>query len=381
MRPVRILHLINSLAQGGAERVLSRLLAETVHDSQQQHKAVTLLDAGHFAAEVEAAGVEVTELGLARARIDPAGAGAAVGLIRRRCPDVLVCWLYQSCVVGTAAKLVLPRTRLIWNIRGTAKNPTEATRSQRLSVRALAATSSVPWAIAVNSRAGRSDHEALGLRARRWAYVPNGFDPDEWVPGAGDRVAARRELGVTDATTVFVMVARAEPQKDHTNLLRAFEQLAGERADVHLMLIGRGTELLTPPPELKSHVSLLGSRDDVGRWLAASDVGVLSSAYGEGLPNAVAEKMLSGLPCITTDTGDCRLLLGDTGLLVPASDPAALAAGMKRYATMASSERKLRGARARARVEARYSMGAMVAGFTRLWEDLYEPEPGRPHRR
>lgn len=370
--PLRIVHIINSLAQGGAERSLTRLSLATAPLAHEQHEVVTLLDGGFFAPEIRAAGVDVTELRLRRGSSPSGTVGgrrAAQELVTARRPDVLVCWLYQSCVVGSAAKLALPRTRLIWNLRGTATPPDLMSRSHRVSVRALAMSSSLPWAIAVNSRSGRRDHEAVGFRPRRWAYVPNGFDPDDWTPDPGTRERVRRSLGVPASTVVYVMVARAEPQKDHATLLSAFDDLASRYPDVHLLLIGRGTDELEIPAASKERVSAIGARSDVRYWLAGADVGVLSSAYGEGLPNAVAEKMLAGLPCVVTDTGDAGLLVGGTGRVVAASDPASLTAALEGFANLEEGERRRRGAMARERVKERYSTAAMVKGFRRLWED------------
>ena len=62
------------------------------------------------------------------------------------------------------------------------------------------------------------------------------------------------------------------------------------------------------------------------------DVFVLSS-QGEAFPNVVAEAMLAGLPCIVTDVGDAAEIVGDTGWVVPANNPQALAAAMRQAIT------------------------------------------------
>lgn len=375
MRPVRIAHLINSLEQGGAERVLVELLERTASDARQQHEVVTLLAGGFHSHGVRNAGAPLKEIGLHR---EGAGIGAVLRSIRvlhRSRPDVLVCWLYQSCVIGTVAKPLLPRTRLIWNLRGTAKDPEQMSRNHRISVRLLGPLSMVPWAIAVNSRAGRTDHEELGFHARRWAYVPNGFHPEAWPVDADNRARVRRELNLPETSTVFVMVARADPQKDHVSLIRAFTAVVDDGRDVHLVLVGWDTERLDVPRRAAERIRCLGPRSDVQLILTAADVGVLSSAFGEGLPNAVAEKMLSGLPCIVTDSGDSAHLVGSTGRVVARRDTLALAEAIRWFASLHPDERRGFGERARERVARLYPMSAMVAGFERLWSDLYDESP------
>src|SRR6266545_3370280 len=81
------------------------------------------------------------------------------------------------------------------------------------------------------------------------------------------------------------------------------------------------------PAQTTSTARWAGAREDMRAVYNAMDAGCCSS-YGEGFPNAVAEAMSCGVPCVATDVGDLALLVGATGVIVPPFDPAALAAGM-----------------------------------------------------
>jgi glycosyltransferase involved in cell wall biosynthesis len=154
---------------------------------------------------------------------------------------------------------------------------------------------------------------------------------------------------------VIVHVARLDPMKDHATLLAALDRLP----HVHAVLAGLGTETLTARPRLHR----LGVRDDVPRLLAAADLFVSSSAFGEGFSNALAEAMAAGLTPVATDVGDARAIVGDCGFVVPPRDPAALA-----EAIAAALAGPARGATARARMLDRFTIAASAARFVALQE-------------
>ena len=117
------------------------------------------------------------------------------------------------------------------------------------------------------------------------------------------------------------------------------------------------------PPSVKA----LGRRDDVARLLTAGDIIVSPSAFGEGFPNALAEGMSCGLVPIATDVGDSRLIVGDTGAVVPRRDPASLAAGLRTL--LSWPDRKLHdaGLAARKRIVGQFTIGTAVNRFEELY--------------
>ena len=204
----------------------------------------------------------------------------------------------------------------------------------------------------------------LGYRPRRAEVIYNGIDTDRFQPDAAMRAAVRNELGIADDAILLAHVARVDPMKDHESFLAAMARLPGLRA----VLVGAGTENLPAAP----NTLRLGRRADVARLLAASDIVVSSSAFGEGFSNALAEGMACGLPAVATDVGDAGAIVGDSGLIVPARDPQALAAALRDFAQEPATVRAERGKRARARIVEHFAMAPAVARFAGLYASLDE---------
>lgn len=103
------------------------------------------------------------------------------------------------------------------------------------------------------------------------------------------------------------------------------------------------------------------------------DLHILSSSYGEGFPNVVAEAMSCGTPCIVTDVGDSALIVKDTGWVVPPNDPVKLADKIeKALSEIGSKKWKDRCNNARIRVEKNYSLIKMLNSYNSEWIKVYK---------
>jgi glycosyltransferase involved in cell wall biosynthesis len=356
-----IFHVITTLGFGGAERMLARVIFADQGRKPIRHVVVSLLGGG-YAEQIRATGVEVHNLGLDRVWRFPGAILRLVRLLRRTRPDVVMTWLYHADFLGTLAVILsgIGSCRLVWNLRCSKLDLADFAHTTRWLIKILAWLSPLPRAIAANSRAGQSAHQELGYRAKHWIYLPNGLDLDEWRPDQADRTEVRQELGLKDDAVAVGVIARLDSQKDHATLLAAAEQCSEH---IRFVLIGRNTNKLPP----SSRILALGERGDVPRLLRGMDIVVLSSAYGEGFPNVLAEAMATEIPCITTDVGDAASLVDDAGLVVPARDPKALAAAIMTLSSEDPESRASRGRRARDIIRRNYSMERVIELYREVW--------------
>ena len=352
------MHVITGLGVGGAETMLASLAREEAAAGQAPI-VVSLLPGGAIAERLKAGGIAVFDLGMRQGRPGGGGAFKLRALIRRFQPAVLQSWMYHANLVATAGLALSGRrkhTMHYWGIRCSDMDLNAYGWMFRAVVKAGALFSNRPDAIACNSEAGIAVHEALGYRPRRFILVDNGIDTGRFKPDPEARSAVRQEFGIAPDTLVISTAARVDPMKDYANLFAALDRLPGVTA----IVMGDGTGALPERPDLMR----LGRCDRVPQILAAADIIVSASAYGEGFSNAIAEGMSCGLPAVATDVGDARRIVGPAGTIVAPRDAAALAAGIQQF--IENSGRLATGRTARERIEKEFSLDRAVARFRAL---------------
>ena len=370
--PIEVMHVITSLDVGGAETMLAQLVASDTSGTVS-HGVVSLKPGGALRASLEDAGIPVTDVGVGRRRGALTGLVRLAGLIRSRRPAVVHTWLYHADLLGTLALVLSGRwraTRLVWGVRCSDMDMRRYSLSTHYVLKLLSLLSSRTDLILCNSDAGRAVHERLGYRPPRWRVIPNGVDVERFRPRPGERAAIRAELGLDDLSFAVGMCARVDPMKDHDNFVKAAAMFAEAEPEARFVLVGAGTD--KPGSTLHQAIAAsgiaarfvcLGQRQDIGRIYSALDVATLSSAFGEGFPNVLAEAMACGVPCVATDVGDSASIIGDTGLVVPPGNAEALSAAWDRLRHESCEHRAIRGAAARRRVTGRYALATMIEAY------------------
>jgi glycosyltransferase involved in cell wall biosynthesis len=172
-----------------------------------------------------------------------------------------------------------------------------------------------------------------------------------------------------------VFVGRLSPEKDVATLLRATAIVVRREPSFRLLIAGDGpcaAELrdLAGALGVRGRVEFLGEVRDVPGLLRRAGVFVLPS-LSEGLALTVLEAMACGLPVVATKVGGTSeaVLEGETGLLVPAGDPRALADALLRVCRDATLARTL-GAAGRARAHQHFDARVMVQRYESLYNEV-----------
>lgn len=368
---IRIVHVISDLDTGGAEVMLAKLVG-AMDRGRFFNTVISLTDRGQLGEQIESSGVAVHTLGMKRGRPDMWALPRLVRLFKTLNPTIVQSWLYHADFLSTLAVKFSGSHRLAWNVRCSDMDFKHYPPLTRWVQRMLAQWSATPTAVIVNSEAGKQQHERIGYRPRRWEVIPNGFDTQRFHPDLNVRCSLRKEWSVPEDAVIVALVARVDPMKDHPTFLDAAQVVRKARQHARFLLVGKDTETLAPviaAKGLTDRVRVLGFRNDVECLLPGTDVLCLSS-YGEGFPNVLGEAMACGVPCVSTDVGDARSIIFDTGLVVPARDPAALAHAMIDLIDRGPAARATLGLAARERIEKTYSLPMIVEQYMATYSDL-----------
>jgi glycosyltransferase involved in cell wall biosynthesis len=369
---MRILHVITGLKLGGAEIMLERLLSATRADASQE--VISLTDRGVMAERIERLGVPTHALELRRYP-SPSRFGALVRMVRRFRPDVVQTWMYHADLLGGLAAKVAGRAKIVWGIHNSDLDATQTRRATRWTVAACARLShAIPDAILCVSRAARDFHVRARYAADKFEVIPNGFDLAAYRPDPAVRLEVRSELGAEDGAVLIGLVARVDPQKDHTTLIRAASRMAVRVPEARFVLCGEGaTEgnaalaAALDEHRVRDRFLLLGRRSDMPRVMAALDIATLSSAYGEAFPLAIGEAMACGIPCVVTNVGDSAFLVGQAGRVVPPRRHEQLADALQAMVALGAEGRRALGLAGRARVEEHFSLPVIAARYAALY--------------
>jgi glycosyltransferase involved in cell wall biosynthesis len=364
----RILFVSTSTTVGGAEKTLHALATLVDPKRHQVAGIVSLKPEGEYARKLKAQGHKVETLGLTRSP-RPADAARLAKIIERERPDLVHAVMYQAIQLCRLAK---PKVPFAFKLVSSPRVHYRTRSALTLLVdRVLKGRDDLLIAECAASRdylVGK-----LGYAPSKVAVIRNGVDLAGWPVSKVDRQKKRMELRLGAGDLLVGAIGRLDKQKGFSTLVEAMARL--KATGLRCVILGDGPErskleALIRSRELEKFVWLPGERSDVAAWLSAFDVYALPSLW-EGLPNSLLEAMALGLPVVASRVDGVPEAVehGKTGLLVPPSDPRALANALKGLA-VDSAQRTALGAAAAAAVAERFTIRRMIGEYEETYSSV-----------
>ncbi|CAK0772844.1 Glycosyl transferase, group 1 [uncultured Gammaproteobacteria bacterium] len=379
---MKLIFLARQLSRGGAERQLVTLAAGLAARGHQV-KVATFYGGGALESDLVAAGVPLIVIGKS-GRWDVLGfLVRLVRLLRAERPDLVHGYLPVPNVLATLCRPLVsglrprlkPRLKVVWGVRASNMLTSRYDWLSRLfyaAERCLAAGADL---IIANSAAGAEHARDQGFPSDRLWVIANGIDTDRFSGEAAPRFSGeaaprtrvRTAWGFDKDQVVIGLPARLDPMKDHPTFLAAAALVAAREPRARFVCVGDGpadyrADLADCGHALGLDGRLIwaGPHDDMPAVYSGFDLGCSASAFGEGFSNALAEMMACGVPCVATEVGDARRIIGVTGEIVPPGDAEALAAALLRLLERRALDPAALAAAARARILNYFSVAALV---------------------
>lgn len=367
---MKVIHVIDTLAPGGAERVLVELVNGLVEEKVLAGVCVTRI-ADNLATQL-ASGTEVIVLNRIR-RWDL----AAIKAFINHCADQQVSILHahgrgsvRFCTLVKA--LSRNRMKLVFHDHhGEIDLEKDVTPFLRLMVRMF-----VDKYICVSPELQRWAIEQVGLEPRLTMMLGNAIDCNRFDQA---RALGREGLGRIEQPLVAAVVANLRPQKDHELLFTALSKTSLAREVLHVLVVGtdlgddysRDCRRMVNELGLGRNISFLGSRIDVPQILRSVDFGLLCSKSESG-PVTLLEYMACGLPFLVTSTGQIGQIVQGEGLpyFAPPGDVGRYAAALDELVALSGEQRRTLGDRGHDLVSRLFDIKKQVAVLKGVYTEL-----------
>jgi len=375
-QPVELLFLTRSLNYGGSQRQLVELL-KGLSSRKISSAVVTLYAGGPFQAELERAGVPIYSLNK-KTRWDVVrSVPRLLKLVRQVQPRVLHGYLGTANILTILVKGFCPWVKVVWGVRSSNMELSRYGWLDQLLYWLEGRLSRFSDLIIVNSKSGLDYVMRSGFRQRKMVVVHNGINTKRFRPNDEAGRDFRLKHGIGRTETLIGLVGRLDPMKGHETFLRAASLLVTDGENVRFVCVGDGQKAykeilrqLTESLGIAKSTIWLDEYAPIENLYNALDVLTSSSSYGEGFPNVIGEAMACGIPCVVTDVGDSKDIVGETGLVVPPNDVEALVTAWRRLMHAENSLKATKGKAARERIVQHFGLERLIANFINVLKPL-----------
>jgi glycosyltransferase involved in cell wall biosynthesis len=372
---MRIAIVIDSLRVGGAQKLVSTFVShasaydiEPVVIRLREDGASAIMD------PIQAAGVQIVTLP-AVSLFSYQRLKQLTDLFRSEKIDLVQTHLYYANILGTLAahRANIPVIATLHSlaIRSGLKNAI-LQRFEDFCLRRYATRVLAVGNVVADAHQGRYGRQKLDV-------IPNGIPQPQPVQ-IQERERLRQEITGNGSKSIIVTVGRFARAKGYEDMIEAFRLIHQKDMNPVLLMVGSGNTVESVKAQLEeldlsSSVILAGERRDVPQLLASSDV-FASSSHREGLPLAVLEAMMAGLPVVATSVGDIpNVVTDETGVLVPPHQPQQLANALEDLLRN-PEKRQAMGKAARQRAVNEYSVDAWMKKHLALYQNVLANKNG-----
>lgn len=364
----KILHIITSLGDGGAEGVLYRLITNSPQD--YHHEVIALSVDRKYENLLREKKIKVYNINLLKNKFEIKKLINLYKIIKQKKNYIIQTWLYHSDFLGGLCAYLSGNRNIFWNIR-TSEISLKSTKLKTLLIIYLNAFLSwfIPKKIIICSQRSIKVHRLVGYK-NNFKLIHNGFDNRIFEKSKSYK---RKLFKLNNKQILIGNVARYHSVKNHEYLFLIFSKLQ-KNLDIKLILAGtnmdeRNKDLMKMIDryKIRDKVILLGRRDDIMKIYKIFDIFILTS-LSEGFPNVLAEAMINNNICFSTNVGDSDVILRNKSFMIPHNNHKKVVKVIKKIIDKKNSkEWKMIKEKNKEHIVSHFSLNKMTNRYLNVW--------------
>jgi len=320
------LHIINSLEKGGAETSLYRLCKFS--NKKFNNIVITLKKQGYYNSRLQQMGIHVKNFEFDKSYLPFFEFIKLLKYIYKINPNSINGWMYHSIFITCILFFFFRKKKIFWHIRHSSIKY-KSTKLKTIIIIYLEILFSyfVPNKIIYNSEVGKKIHEEKLRFKKNSLVIFNGFNSSEFFINNLIKDNYKKNNNIDNDTIILGSIGRYRIQKNHEFLFKILNNLNNKKIKFICFLIGGGLNMnnhklnsLIHKYKLEKKIMYFDEVDNIEEFMNIIDITLITSDFGEAFPNVLAESMLCGTPCITTNIGDVKNIIQNSGWITKVND-------------------------------------------------------------
>ena len=317
----KILHIIVGLGNGGAENTLFKLTKNL--KKKFNFSILVLSKENSLQWKFKKEKINLIQLNSKNKFFFIFNLFKIFSIIKKTNPDLIQSWMYHSDFLASIIGKIILKKKVVWCIR---HSNLKIFKSKFITIilAKFCAILSKKYTdkIIYSSSVSRKYHEYIGYDKFKAKEIFNGYDPK-----------INNFINIKNSKITYLgFLANYRPQKDFSTFFQSMSILKKKNINFKCIMAGQNVnkknfslKKLINYYDLNDHLILMGQLKNTRSFYEQIDIQVMSSSFGESFPNVLAEAMLHGIPCVSTDVGDAKKIISKYGWISKRSNPSHLA--------------------------------------------------------
>tara|TARA_Y100000590_G_scaffold461493_1_gene623198 strand:- start:11746 stop:12903 length:1158 start_codon:yes stop_codon:yes gene_type:complete len=375
-RKIRLTFIIVSFQTGGAEIMLLRLLKH-INRNIFDVSIIGLIDKGPIKKQIRDLSFPVY---VAFKNYNYLfGTINLIKIIKRIKPDIVNTWMYHPDFLGGIASRIAKVPLLVWMIHQSNFILSKNNWPTYFIMRICSSLSKLmPDKILSVSKRAAKQHIIYGYDQRKLYVIPPIVDTDNFIKNKTAKKRLCNELNIDMNSILIGLFGRFHPQKNHKTLIEAATIVNEIYPNTHFIFSGRDITYnnivlskLIENSNANKFIHLLGFRKNIVDLYSSLDLYVSASSFGEAFPLVLCEAMASEVPCVATDVGDSKYIIGNTGRIVQPNSVNQLAEGIIGLIELGNKELKRKGKISRKRIIDNFQAEMIVLKYESFFSEIF----------